>query len=74
MPGAGDRGRVTMIASVQRYLTADVGEHPAATLAQLQKLLDEFTDYYNNAYIGLSAEPPRSRPVTLDPRQPRPAT
>ena len=47
MPGAGDRGRVTMIASVQRYLTADVGEHPAATLAQLQQLLDEFTDYYN---------------------------
>ena len=25
-PGAGDRGRVTMIASVQRYLTADVDE------------------------------------------------
>ena len=26
VPGAGERGRVTMIASVQRYLTADVGE------------------------------------------------
>ena len=33
MPGAGNRGRVTMIASVQRYLT-DVGELGSAGVLQ----------------------------------------